>query len=162
MSLAGSLAGGGGEAVASGDPDGVGVEEGLAGQAGAVDEGLSHGDEEEPLSVSYLLVYVVGGSGGRAGDEGVELAEDLLAVVLLGGGGGFSFGLGLGFVIVAFVVTVAPAEESGAGIVVGVLPKDGVGPALSGALDESLEAVLERVLVEDGGGLRRRRRWPYG
>jgi len=138
LSLTGSLAGGGGEAVAAGDPDGVGVEEGLTGQASAVDEGLSHGDEEEPLGVSDLLVYVVGGGSGRAGDEGVELAEDLLAVVLLGSGGGFSFSLGLGLVIVAFVVTVAPTEKSGAGIVVGGLPKDGVGPALPGALDEGL------------------------
>ena len=136
MSLPRPLAGRGRETVTPGDPNGGRVEEGLSGQSSAVDEGLRHGDEEEPLGVGDFLVDVVGGgSGGGAGDEGVKFPENLFAVVLLGGGGGFGLGLCLGFVVVAFVVTVAPTEESGAGIVVRGLPEDGVGPGLSGALD---------------------------
>ncbi|KAL6660823.1 hypothetical protein ACP70R_000207 [Stipagrostis hirtigluma subsp. patula] len=46
-----------------------------------VDEGLHHGDEEEPLGVSDLLLDgLVGGSRG-AGDLRVELAEHTLSVL---------------------------------------------------------------------------------
>lgn len=170
VSLPGPLARRPGEAVRTGDPNRGGVEEGLTGQAGAVDEGLGHGDEEEPLGVGDFFIDGVV-FGGGTGDEGVELAKDLLAMVLFGRRRGFGV-VGFGFVVFAFVVTVAPSEErGGGGVIVGGLPEDGVGPDSGGgcvvsgvAFDEGLEALLEGVLVEKRWLLELlllwRRRWP--
>lgn len=78
--------------------------------------------------------------------------------------------VGFGFVVFAFVVTVAPGEERGGrGVIVRGLPEDGVGPdggggcVVSGvAFDESLEALLKGVLIEKRWLLLWRRRWPEG
>ncbi|XBJ24609.1 hypothetical protein VPH35_002459 [Triticum aestivum] len=158
VGLPGPLAGRAGEP--RGDPGGLAGEERLARQAHPVGEGLGHGDEEEPLGVRDLLLDgLVGRGGASPGYERVELPEDALAVLLLGGGGRGGLLAALVGVVAALVVAVAPAEERGAGVG-GGLPEDGVGPGLPGALDDGLQALLQRVLVEGRllrhGGRRRR------
>jgi len=84
IGFAGPFAGGVREG--SGDPYGSVGEQRIAQEATTSGEGLCHGDEEEPFSVGDILharVLAKAAGGGVAQEEGAELAEDVLPVLLL-------------------------------------------------------------------------------
>ncbi|KAK3434755.1 hypothetical protein EUGRSUZ_D02198 [Eucalyptus grandis] len=154
------------------DPRGIRAEVGPTGQPDAAGERLGHGDQEEPLGVGhFLLDRVVGGRG--PGNQRIELAEDLLPVLLLGLRASGAPAPGSA---VALVIPIPPPED-GAGVVAGGLPEDGVGPRRGGPpgpffpvppaspLDQGLEPPLQRLLTERRRRRRRRgggRRRPEG
>ncbi|KAM2227519.1 hypothetical protein ACFXTI_014315 [Malus domestica] len=62
-------------------------------------------------------------------------------------------GDGLNLVPLVFIKSFAPSKNgAGAGVVVGRMPEDGVGPAFTHAFDQGLKALHEDFLVERHGG----------